>query len=401
MKNYIYIISEYNPPHKGHAYMIDEIRKKYADATVIAIMSGNFVERGSPALINRFSRGICALAIGADLVLSLPFPRSMSSAEYFAMGGVYIAASLAKAFPDDRHILAFGSECGDSELISTVGHRLAEPDFRRELYGLGAEHHTARGIASFYANRFHDGTESLLSCPNDTLGIEYVRAITELDAPLSIHVIKRIGSEHDGDEDEEYLSASAVRDRIYSGTFTADALPSPVSAIVSEETKKYGAAHENNYGDAILSALRRYSSADISAMAECGGGVGERLIAAARKASSYAEMLSLAKTKQYTNARLRRASVFAYLGVRREDLQKLPQYTQLLAANSRGTAALRGFIRYSDVEVLTKAANHDKLSLEASRQYMLEASADDLYTLAFQPHLPTDSFLKSSPHIIT
>ncbi len=401
MKNYIYIISEYNPPHKGHAYMIDEIRKNYADATVIAIMSGNFVERGSPAIINRFARALGTLSIGADLVLSLPFPRSMSSAEYFARGGVHIAASLAKAFPDGCHTLAFGSECGDTELIKTVGRRLADPDFRRELYGLDAEHHNARGISAFYSERFPDGSGALLSRPNDTLAVEYVRAIAELDAPLSVYAVKRIGSGHDSDEDEEYLSASAVRERIYTGGSASDALPSAVSAIVSAEIEKYGAACEENYGDAILSALRRYSPEDISAIAECGGGVGGRLISAAKKASSYSELLSLAKTKQYTNARLRRAAVFAYLGVRRDALAALPRYTQLLAANSRGTAALRGFVRYSDIEVLTKAANHDKLSSEASCQYLLEASADDLYTLAFMPHLPSDAFLRSSPHIIT
>lgn len=402
MNEYIYIISEYNPPHGGHRHMIEELRRLYPDAVVTAVMSGSFAERGSPAIVNRFTRARAALSIGADLVVSLPFPWCMGSAEFFARAGVHIADSLASAHPDAHHILAFGSECGDTEVVALAGQRLADEDFRHELYRKGAEYHTARGMYRFYAERFGTDAAAILSTPNDTLGVEYVRAVTELNALLTPLAVKRIGARHDSADEDIYPSASAVRERIYSRDPNAlELLPESVRAIIASDLHKYGIAHEDNYGDAILSSLRRMTTDNIGIFAECCGGVGERLIAASHQASSYAEMLSLAATKQYTNARLRRAAIYAYLGVRRDNIAELPKYTQLLAANKRGTDALHGMVRRARIEILTKSADYGKMSADAARQYELDRNADALYTLAFSPHLPSNIFMRQSPFIIT
>lgn len=401
MKTYIYIISEYNPPHGGHKYMIEHLRSRFPDAIVTAIMSGNFVERGSPAIVNKYSRAHAAVRIGADLVLSLPFPFCMGSAEFFARAGVAVADALSAAHPEDRHILAFGSESGDEDKIILTGKRIAEESFRCELYRRGAEYHTARGITMLYKELYGEDAAKPLETPNDTLGIEYVRAITEMDSSLTPVTVKRIGADHDSDDVTVFPSASAVRQRIYSCAADGlSVLPDEVGAIIAKDLDKYGPANENNYGDAILSSLRMLTPDKIGDCAECGGGVGERLIAAANKAASYGDMLALAATKQYTNARLRRASVYAYLGVRRHDISALPKYTQLLAANRRGTDALHGMVRRASIPILTKRADYDKMPPYAARQYELDADADKLYTLAFSPHLPADAFMRISPTII-
>ncbi len=405
MKTYIYIISEYNPPHGGHKYMIEHLRSRFPDAIVTAIMSGNFVERGSPAIVNKYCRAHAALNIGADLVLSLPFPFCMGSAEFFARAGVTIANALSEAHPDDRHILAFGSESGDTDAIILTGQRIAECSFRDELYRRGAEYHTARGITMLYTELYGKDASLPLQSPNDTLGIEYVRAITESGSSLIPVTVRRVGADHDSNDSDGgavYPSASTVRQRIYScGKDGLSLLPDDVGDIIGKDLDKYGPANENNYGDAILSMLRMLTSDKIGEYAECGGGVGERLIASANRATSYSDMLALAATKQYTNARLRRASVYAYLGVIRRDISAMPKYTQLLAANRRGTEALHGMVRKAGIPILTKRADYDKMPPDAARQYELDAKADKLYTLAYSPHLPTDAFMRISPIIIT
>lgn len=365
-------------------------------------MSGNFVQRGSPAAVNRFSRAKAALRIGADLVLSLPFPYCAASAEYFAGAGVYIADSLSAAFPNDSHFLAFGSECGDIAPLTLCAKRMADDDFRRSLYSGSHEYHTAKGIQQFYFETFGDDTAKLLSSPNNTLAIEYLRAIRILSSDLTPITIKRFGSEHDGQELKILPSASMVREKLYENNIS-DALgllPENIREIISESISKFGVSHENNYGDTVLGAIRMMKKEEASAFAECSGGVAEKLIASAQKASSYSEMISLSSCRQYTNARLRRAALFAYLGITKKDISSPPTFTQLLAANKRGTDALRGFSKNSRIEILTKAANHTKMTPEASKMYALEARSELLYTLSYMPHLPSDVFLKISPYIL-
>lgn len=401
MRNFIYIISEYNPPHAGHAHLITELRKRIPDAVVTAIMSGNFVERGSPAIVDRFERAKAALSIGVDLVLSLPFPYSAASAEYFARAGVYIADSLSKAYPEDRHYLGFGSETGDIDELTLVSNRVSDPQFRERLYSLGYEYHSAKGIEKLYTEVYGE-SHPILSTPNNILAIEYIRAVNELSSSLLPVTVKRSGTAHDSQNIDGFPSASLIRERLYCGKYqnAFSLLPNGVKDIISDRIGQLGVPHENNYGDAILGALRRMKKEEISSYAECSGGVGEKLFASAKKATTYKEMLDLSATKQYTNARLRRASVYAYLGITKDDLSHPPHYTQLFAADKRGTEALHGFRRNAFLEILTKPADHKKMSAQASFEYEFESRADILYTLSYNPHLPADAFLRQSPKII-
>lgn len=400
MKKFIYITAEYNPPHSGHKYMIDEVRRLHGDCTVIAVMSGNFIERGSAAVANKYVRAKAALAIGADLVLSLPFPWCAASAEYFAHASVSVASALASAMPEDEHLLAFGSESGSIDEIKLTGARLASPEFRQKLAALPAKERTARGLEALYSESYPDGTAALLSSPNNTLAVEYVRAIYESGSPLIPFTVKREGAGHDSDFHDLHPSASYVRSRIYEGDDITGLVPDGVRDVLNAEFAVHGAAHDENYGDAVLAALRFLSPESVDRIAECSGGVGRRLIASAKSSASLSAALSDAATKQYTNARLRRASIFAALGVLQSDLCELPEYTSVLAANEKGTSALRAFGKQSKIAILTKSADAEtKLSDSARRQFALEARADLLYTLAFDPHLPADAFARLSPTV--
>lgn len=400
MSRYIYIIAEYNPPHTGHAYMIDELRRTCGEATFVAIMSGNFVERGSVAVANKYVRAKAAMALGVDLVLSLPFPWCCASAEFFAHAGVAIAGSLAAALPDDEHILAFGSECGDIEKLKLTGSRLASDGFREKLSSLPASERTARGIEQIYAETYPDGSCELLRSPNNTLAVEYLRAIYELGAKLSPVTVKRLGAAHDTDESDVHPSASYVRERIFANENIAGLVPDAVYDILTEEITAHGAARDESFGDAILGILRMLSPENADSFAECSGGVGRRLVSSARASASLKDALSLAATKQYTNARLRRAAVFAARGITADDLRALPEYTALLAANAKGTSALRKLSRNAKIGILTKSADAEKkLTESAKHQFDIDAQADALYTLAFDPHLPADAFSRLSPYV--
>ncbi len=402
MSKYIYIISEYNPPHKGHEYMISELKRIYGDPTVISVMSGNFAERGSASVVNKYVRAKAALMIGADLVLSLPFPWCSASAEFFARAGVKLADSLARSLPEAEHILAFGSECGDIDRIRLTGARLASVEFREKLDTLPSSERTARSTLSVYSEMYPDGTSELLTSPNNILAVEYVRAIHELGSVLTPVTVKRVGAGHDTDEMSLYPSASYVRECIYRGKDINGLVSDEVYGILNEELSVRGFAHEKNYGDALLGFLRSASADSIDGYAECAGGVGRRLITCANDASSMDEALTLASTKQYTNARLRRAAIYAYLGITPNDLKALPEYTSVLSANEKGTSALRAFRKCSEFAVLTKSADaYIKLSPSALRQFETDSRSDALYTLAFDPHLPKNAFSRLSPTVLT
>lgn len=390
MNSFVYIISEYNPFHNGHAYQIAEIRKRRPDATVICIMSGNFTQRGDVAIVNRFVRARMALAGGADLVLSLPFPWCCASAEYFADAGVSIAERLG---PGE---LCFGSESGNIDELLEVVSRLSD----LEADGFFK---TARSRAEAYEKKYGQGSSHLLRGSNNILAIEYLRAVKRRGAALEPVTIKRIGAEYNNREVslDNFSSATAIRHLLHKKHYSLARRQMPIGCarILYREIHEHGCASLENASLALLGILRTMSSDDIKNIAEMGGGVGERILSSAMAAGSLEETLALAATKQYTNSRLRRAIIYAATGVSPAALKSEVAYTQILAANAHGLDALRVMKKESRIEILTKPADHIKMSECASRQYKLEADADKIYTLAYPNAMPANAFLRISPYI--
>lgn len=393
MRDFVYIIAEFNPPHKGHAYLISELRRLFPDAAFTAIMSGHFTERGSPAIADKFLRARAAISLGCDLVISIPFPCSASSAENFARGGVTVAAAFADAFPDFRHVLAFGSECGDTEKLVRAASRSSDDEYRRRLYSVCNGGHNARDMRAVYAELYGEDEARILDGANDMLGIEYIRAIGGSGSPIIPLALRRVGAAHDGAPAGGIASASYIRGLLSNGD---EAAWSYLPASVSELMRRHGIIDEARIKTAIHAILRMTDPDVADTFSECGGGIGRRLVRAALEGGTYDEMMSIAATKQYTNARLRRAALMAAAGVAASDTT-LPAYTQLLAANAVGTSVLH---RYSGrLPVLTKPADKDKLPQNAQRQAELESRADRLYTLGFTPPVPAARFTQAAPWI--
>ena len=368
------IVCEFNPLHSGHAYLMARLRQQGADAIVCA-MSGNFVQRGEPALVNKLARAEMAVDCGADLVLELPTPWAMATAETFAQGGVALLKMAGCT-----HI-GFGSECGDAALLQAAADTLLSPDLQADIrseLASGITYAAARQKA--VRNRLGDGA-AVLRQPNDTLAVEYLKACRQLAAHLSPIVIPRVGAAHDGGAAEGYASASHIRQLLRQGEEEAFAfLPSAAAAVLRQELAAGRATDGALVERAVLARLRQMEEREFAAYDGGGEGLYHRVYDAVRRCATMEELLTAVKTKRYTAARLRRMVLSAWLG-----LEKTPEtlpYARVLAANETGRALLRQ-MRRAGVPVLTKAADVAALGGAAEALFRREAGYTDLYTLTY------------------
>ena len=377
------IIAEYNPLHSGHLRLLEAGRALLGtDTAFVCVMSGNFVQRGDFALLRKHARAQAAVESGADLVLELPLPWAVSSAEDFADGGVRVLASTGLV----DHLL-FGSECGDAAALERTAAALLTPAFRdrlrRELPG-AVSYAAARERA---LGALLPEEAALLKSPNNILGIEYCKALLRQGASIRPVTVRREGSPHDGPlAQDAHPSASALRALLREGRRAeALALLPPAMGRAYEEEEAAGRAPVfwENCQRATLARLRSMSAADFAALDPGREGLRNRLYEASRTAATVQSLLEAAKTKRYAMARLRRMVLWAYLGLTPADLPADPPYLRVLAANETGCRLLARMRRTAAVPVLTKPTQVRRLGPEARRLFELEVRAADLYTLAY------------------
>ena len=378
------IICEYNPMHRGHEYMIEELHRAGV-GTVVCLMSGSFVQRGDTAVTDKYDRAAAAVRSGADLVLELPFPWSCASAAYFAAAGVHILSSLGIGN------IAFGSESAELSRLRAAADA-ADAD---EGYAPDASQGSAAAYFARIEGALGDG-ERLP--PNDILGVEYIRAARRLGIATEFIVIKRAGAGfHDTDASAALPSATAMRAAILRGE-----LPEGLTEASAESLRAAIAAGRApaTLGALGTAALWRFRSggAELGRYAECGGGVSGRLARAAAESGNLADMLTAAATKKYTSARLRRAVIFALAGVMKADLDTLPSYTTVLASNARGRSFLAAARKKAGITVLTRPSAALRVEGDAARrQTELLLASEGLYSLALPVSCPAGSFLRQTP----
>ena len=378
------IICEYNPFHGGHAHLLGAVREAQ---TVICLMSGNFTQRGEAALLPPRCRAAMAMAAGADLVLELPFPYAAGSARYFATAGVRALQALG------ADTLAFGSESADLDALLATAKRIAEQDFDEKIAN-GARN---LGSAALYFDALGDGRVP----PNDILATEYVRAVLEGGERMTPHPVLRVGAGyHDADAKKDiYPSATALRARLREGKDITELLPPEVREIWQAQAKRWGIAETERLGAPILARLRAMDAGDEREreIADCGGGLMERLIRAAADATDYQSLCRVAATKKYTDGRIRRALLYLMAGVTREDLLAPPSYLRLLAANERGRIFLSETRKTRTVPVVTKLSDVAALGESAMRARRLAAISDGLYTLCLSDAVTPAALATESP----
>ncbi len=320
------IICEYNPLHLGHQKQIRYLRSR-GDA-VVCLMSGNFVQRGHPAIIDKMTRAKAAVACGADLVLELPVQYALSSAEGFAAGGVTILSKLCNN-------LCFGAEDADLEGLVRIAKALLSDEFTEKL-----RQQLDKGL-SFPAARAAAVTDmgldaALLETPNNILAIEYCKAILAQNSSLTPLPIHRLGGYHDLLPDTENPSASAVRNLMnHSQAWQAYVPEEAVGLLEIAPLHSF-----KNNEKAILYRLRTMTDAEFEALPYSSEGLWRKLMHACREKNSLEEIITATKSKRYTRTRIDRMILCAYLGLTAAELAEPAPYCRVLAFNDRGREIL-------------------------------------------------------------
>ncbi|MCI1964848.1 MAG: nucleotidyltransferase family protein [Oscillospiraceae bacterium] len=371
------IICEYNPFHYGHRYLIQQLRKQGA-THIVAVMSGNFVQRGDAALLSKHARTLQALLCGADLVVELPLPWAVAGAERFARGGV----SLLDAIGAD--VIGFGSECGNIERLKEASHALSSPllrDTMRKLLKQGSTFATARqaAVEQLYGQR----TAELLRKPNNILGIEYLKAIDQIGSQLTPVTVQRYGSAHDeSSAGGRYASSGQIRNLLQNGRDCSASIPSAAFAVLQNEIHA-GKAPANLFRAqcAVLAQLRRMAPCEFSALPDLSEGLENRIFKASRQATGLEELYFLAKTKRYPLARIRRIILAAFLGLKAGHTAGYPPYIRVLGIGKHGPEILQKAKAAARLPLISRPADFSSLDSSAKKIAELENRATDLYAL--------------------
>lgn len=394
------IIAEYNPFHKGHAYQIEQARKLTGDRYVLVIMSGDFVQRGAPAVFDKYPRTRMALLGGADAVLELPSYFACASAEYFAKGAVGILNALSCV----DH-LCFGSESGDAVSCQMLGKILSkEPEefqnFLRKSLKEGLSFPAARKSAlkkyleahqdqSLSGDTLFSGIENLLDSPNNLLGIEYCKALSRLNSGISPVTVKREGAGyHDESLSQPLSSATAIR-RLLTGSGHEDTplekllthtQPDPVAAFTKELLSWDLPVTEDDFSLLLKYRLLLHTPEELAGFADVSLELARRIIRERNHFASFSQFISHLKTREMTYTRVSRALLHILLSITKEDMSATPGYVRLLGFRKESSALLRRLQDSSRIPVITKAADYRKMLPENCRKaFEKDLFCADLY----------------------
>ena len=381
------IIAEYNPFHTGHEYQINYIKEKLRTDYVVIAMSGDFVQRGTPALFSKYVRAEMALQSGADLVLELPISISSASAELFARGGVQLLDGLGVT-----DILCFGSECGDTDALMELAKILAEEpeDFqtalRRNLKN-GMTFPKARSMALSAVFPESEKYQQLLFSPNNILGIEYCKAILRENSSISPVSIKREGNDyHENTLSENHFpSASAIRNAIlnfnapsigdssdtkHSHCFLSESSETSIQnfAFLADMAKKFLPANslelflqaisgnrfllENDLDTLYRYCLLQETEESLCTYLDMSHALARRILSCRDQYETFSQFASLLKTKEITQARIQRALLHMLLHIQSVPAQI--SYARVLGFRKNSSALLGKIKKCGSIPLLTK-----------------------------------------------
>ena len=393
------IISEYNPFHNGHLYQIEKVREHFGDDTaIIAIMSSNFTQRGDVAIMDKWARAESAVRCGVNLVLELPFPYSMSSAEFFAKAGVHIADSIGVV-----DVIAFGSESGDITLLWETARNLSSRELDKEIARLAADCDNL-GYAEIREKAYENvyGTTPPISTSNNILAVEYIKAIHALNSAIIPFTIKRTGAEYNEESvtSGNIQSATAIRNLFSQKSDSAHSfVPKDVfDCILNEQSKGAFPCNGEALFPAVATSFTLNFTTDECNVHDVGGGLYNRLKNKCLEATSINSLVELTSTKKYTTARIKRGIWYSLLGVTSSDVKALPEYTQVLAMDKTGQTLLKRIKKSSNLSVLTKPSD-TPCSPIAAKQKELSDRADAISQIAKPTPAPAGSIYKRTPFV--
>ncbi len=363
------IIAEFNPLHTGHKRLIDHA--KTLGDTVVCAISGNFVQRGDVSILSKSQRAKFALLCGADIVCEIPVLWSMSTAQNFALCGVWQLYNLGCSK------IVFGSECGDIDALKNAAEVLLSDGFFEK-----AAKKAKQGV-TFAVAREQTATEmgidfTLLRGANNNLGIEYIIAAKKLNLPIEFHTIKRLGATHDSDEiSDGFVSSSFIREELLKGNigYTERFMPREVRGIINPEN----IADISRLENAILCTLRTKTPDQLKNLPDISEGLENKIYFSARIATSLDELYTSIKTKRYTLARIRRLVLSAFLGFDNRFFMTTPPYVRVLGFSEKGLVHLK--TPQGIIPVITRATQIKQLDSHAQSVFETECRATDIYNL--------------------
>lgn len=373
------IVSEYNPFHLGHKYHVEMSRELAGADAVVCVMSGDFVQRGEPAAFSKHARAKAAVRCGVDLVIELPLPWALSSAEGFSRGAVALLDSLGVV----TH-LSFGSECGDLQALDLAARALLRPEMDEMILAklCGGQSYAAARQAALETVLGEDA--KIIETPNNILAVEYLKAVTSLGAGLEPVTVLRQGAGHDEALGVGVKSASDLRSRLARGDNISRFVPEACAQVLAEEAR-FGRSFVSVSAleTAMLSRLRMLGEGYYAKLPGAGEGLYSRLCAAAWAQPTVEAVLAEAKSKRYAMSRLRRMLMCAALGVTEEMQRGLPPYARILALNGKGREVLRQAGECARLPIITKPAAVRGLSRGCIGLFELGSMAHDFYVLGY------------------
>lgn len=410
------LVTEYNPFHNGHLYHLEKSKEITKSEYSVAVMSGNFLQRGELALIDKWSRAQMAVDNGVDLVIELPTIYSCQSAEYFAYGAISILNNLGVI-----NSVSFGSESGNLEIIDAIAGILNEEPEKFVLYlksylntGIPFPDARTKALTEYMDNELsfkrytNQEIKEVLSNPNNILGIEYLKAIKKLKSSLEPFTIKRIGAHYNAQEiSGKISSATAIRNEIFTSESTTGvkgALSTSSFEVLENFLGKYRSFNSlKNFNDILLYILRTSNPDSLKEILDIEEGLENRIIKCSYAHNSILEILDCVKTKRYTYTRLQRILMHLLLGMSGRtflDLHKKgPQYIRVLGFNKNGIHILNKAKKISKLPIITKFSSYRKINNEHLHKMIeVDKKATDIYFLGldkFNGNKANLDFLKS------
>lgn len=386
-------IAEYNPFHNGHQYHLLESMQRINATHSIAIMSGNFLQRGEPALTNKWIRAEMAVKSGIDLVIELPMIYACNNADFFAFGAISLLNAL-----NIVDFISFGSESGNIGALKKIAHIfLEEPDlykkYLKEFLTQGLPFPLAREKAFSKYDPDQD-LISILRSPNNILGIEYIQSLIKLKSPMIPYTLKRIHANYHSQRIQSRIcSASAIRAYLSHSTNNPNELSKvmPLNSfhvLLKSIQDGFLPVLYHHFDQMLLYHLRITPKSTLKQIMDVTEGLENRIKNIALKAKSCQDFLQHVKTKRYTVTRLQRILIHSLLGITKEDILQFnqwggPQYARILAFSTQGRDLLKVLRRTSQIPIITNI-NKQKLSSNIAQQMLdFDLLASNIYSLAY------------------
>lgn len=395
------IVAEYNPFHNGHRFHIRMSKKVTTSDVVIVVMSGPFVQRGTPAVLDKWTRCQTALLNGADLICELPVTWATANAEIFAKGAVSMLNALQCAY------ISFGSETGKIQPLMEIAHLLSSepPQFKTILKSeLSRGNSFAKAREKSVAAILNPADAKILSQPNNILGIEYIKAINRRQLNISPIAIKRCGAHHD-EQSQDSFSSSALRELIKDNTIDSAKNYLPYSTQILKRTN---AVHlEKNYENLITAKLLTASISQLKALPDVSEGLEFSIYNAIKQTPfpSYNEIINSTSSKRIPKSRIRRILFYLAMNISNSNIKEYwndeVPYIKILGMNQHGRAYLSSIKKNISVPLLINLrSNQVQLDKQARKILDLDVRAQNLWnflnedTSLFQDyrHLPILNF---------